>query len=123
MQSKGAVHICAIDLYLKEGTFDISINKVYDVRTYRHKRTYTKTGGSTMKTVTATELRGNIYKLLEEVLATGVPIEINKGGKKLRIVPVENVDKFNNLVYRPDAIQGDPDALIDIPWEVNLDLP
>ena len=33
-----------------------------------------------MKTITITELRGNIYNLLDEVLNTGIPIEINKGG-------------------------------------------
>jgi prevent-host-death family protein len=78
-----------------------------------------------MKTVTPTELRSNIYHLLDEVLRTGIPLEINKSGRKLRIVPVEKVDKLQNLVSRPDAIKGDPDDLVDIHWEkdVNLDLP
>lgn len=78
-----------------------------------------------MKTVSPTELRANIYKLLEEVLNTGVPIEINKGGRKLRIVPVEKSDKLQNLVSRPSVITGNPDDLADIHWEheVNLDLP
>ncbi|RME74690.1 MAG: type II toxin-antitoxin system Phd/YefM family antitoxin [Chloroflexi bacterium] len=78
-----------------------------------------------MKTVTPTELRANIYKLLEEVLNTGVPIEINKGGRKLRIVPVEERNKLQNLVSRPSVITGDPDDLANIHWEheVNLDLP
>ena len=78
-----------------------------------------------MKSVTPTELRGNIYNLLDEVLQTGIPIEINKGGRKLRIVPVDQADKFRNLVSRPDAIRGDPDDLVDISWEkeLNLDLP
>ena len=65
-----------------------------------------------MKTVTVTELRGNIYNLLEEVLATGIPLEIKKGGRKLRIVPVEPVDKFANMVFRPDVINGDPADLV-----------
>ncbi|MCP4420650.1 MAG: type II toxin-antitoxin system Phd/YefM family antitoxin [Chloroflexi bacterium] len=78
-----------------------------------------------MKTVTPTELRANIYKLLEEVLSTGIPLEINKGQKRLRIVPVEQVDKLQNLISRPDAILGDSDELVMISWEkeVNLDLP
>jgi hypothetical protein len=78
-----------------------------------------------MKTVTPTELRANIYKLLEEILSTGIPLEINKGQKRLRIVPVEPVDKLQNLVLRPDAILGDSDDLVAISWEkeVNLDLP
>ena len=77
-----------------------------------------------MKTVTPTELRSNIYNLLDEVLKTGIPLEINKGGKRLRIIPVEKTDKLYNLVSRPNVIQGDPDDLVNVSWEeeVNLDL-
>ena len=32
-----------------------------------------------MKRVTPTELRADIYNLLEEVLETGIPLEIRKG--------------------------------------------
>jgi len=78
-----------------------------------------------MKTVTPTELRSNIFKLLDDVLRTGIPLEINKGDKKLRIVPVKKSDKLQNLISRPHAITGDPDDLVDISWEkeLNLDLP
>ena len=78
-----------------------------------------------MKTVTPTELRSNIYNLLDEILSTGVPIEISKGNRKLRIVPVEKRDKLQNLIPRPNVIKGDPDDLVNISWEkeVNLDLP
>jgi prevent-host-death family protein len=78
-----------------------------------------------MKTITVTELRGNIYNLLDEVLNTGIPIEINKGGKKLKIVPVGKSKKLQNLVSRPNVIKGNPDDLVGISWEkeVNLDLP
>jgi hypothetical protein len=78
-----------------------------------------------MKTVTPTQLRTNIYNLLDEILKTGLPLEIKKGDKKLRIVPVEEVDKLQNLVARPDVIQGDPDDLVEIDWmdEVNFGLP
>lgn len=78
-----------------------------------------------MKTVTPTELRSNIYNLLDEVLKTGIPLEINKGGKRLRIVPVDKTDKLQNLVSRPQIIQGDPNDIVDISWEqeMNCDLP
>jgi prevent-host-death family protein len=78
-----------------------------------------------MKSVTPTELRGNLFNLLDEILKTGIPLEINRGGKRLRIVPVERVDKLQNLVRRPDVILGDPDELISLSWEqeINLDLP
>ena len=75
-----------------------------------------------MKTVTATQLRSNLYQLLDEVLSTGIPIDINKGKKKLRIVPV---DIFDKLIPHPKAVIGDANDLVDISWEneVNLDLP
>ncbi len=78
-----------------------------------------------MKTITVTELRGNIYNLLDEVLNTGIPIEINKGGKKLKIMPLGKANKILNLVSRPNVIKGNPDDLVGISWEkeVNLDLP
>ncbi len=78
-----------------------------------------------MKTVSPTELRSNIYKLLDEVLNSGVPIEIKKGEKLLRIVPVEKSNKLMNLTTRSNVIVGDPDGLVDISWEkeVNLDIP
>jgi hypothetical protein len=78
-----------------------------------------------MKSVTPTELRGNLEYLLDEILKTGIPLEVNRGGKRFRIVPVETTDKFKHLIYRPDAIVGNPDELIEIGWEqeVSLDLP
>lgn len=78
-----------------------------------------------MKTVTPTELRTDIYNLLDEILQTGLPIEIKKGDRRLRIIPVEKMDKFQNLVSRSDVIQGDPDSLVLVNWEeeVSLDLP
>ncbi len=71
-----------------------------------------------MKSVTPTELRGNLYNLLDEVLNTGIPLEIDRGGRRLRIIPV--VDKLQNLVSRRDVILGDPDELVEINWEQEI---
>jgi hypothetical protein len=81
--------------------------------------------GGSMKSVTPTQLRADIYNLLDEVLETGIPLEIKKGDKKLKIVSLETVDKFQNLVSRPDVVKGDPEELVEISWEnkVKLDLP
>lgn len=91
------------------------------VRMEYSKRTYR----GALETVTPTELRANIYKLLEEVLETGIPLQIRKGNKRLRIVPVEKGDKFQNSIARPEVIAGDPEELVQLGWEneVNLDLP
>ena len=78
-----------------------------------------------MKSVTPTELRRDLFNLLDEVLGTGLPLEINRGGKRLKIVPMTEVDKFQNLVRRPEVILGDADDLVSLGWEqeLNLDLP
>lgn len=78
-----------------------------------------------MKTVTATELRTNVYQLLDEVLNSGSPIEVKRGDRTLRILPVEKPDKLQYLVHRPDVIRGDPGDLVTLSWEeeLNLDLP
>ena len=79
-----------------------------------------------MKSVTPKELRGNLENLLDEILRTGIPLEIDRGGgKRLCIVPVEKLEKLQNLVYRSHFILGEPEDLIDLNWEqeVNLDLP
>lgn len=78
-----------------------------------------------MKTVTATELRTNVYQLLDEVLNSGSPIEVKRGDRRLRILPVEKPDKLQSLVHRPDVIRGDPGDLVTLSWEgeLNLDLP
>ncbi|MEH1866458.1 MAG: type II toxin-antitoxin system Phd/YefM family antitoxin [Nostoc sp.] len=77
-----------------------------------------------MKKVTLTELSNNIERLLDEVLETGIPLEINKNGKLLKIVPIETKDKIKNLTFKFDAIQGNPDDLVNISWEqeINIDL-
>lgn len=78
-----------------------------------------------MKQVTPTELRGDLYNLLDEVLDTGIPLEINRGGKRLRILPLEEPNKLKNLVHRPGVIIGDPEELVSINWEgeIYLDTP
>ncbi len=74
-----------------------------------------------MKTVSVTGLRSNIYNLIDEVLDTGIPLQIKKGGKLLKIIPVEKIDKLDNLVSRPDFIQGNPDELVNIPSEEEIE--
>jgi hypothetical protein len=66
--------------------------------------------------VSPSELRANIYRLLDEVLETGTPLEIERKGRKLRIVRDEPASKLSRLVPHPDAIRGDPDDLVEFDW-------
>lgn len=67
-------------------------------------------------TVTASELRQNVYRLLDEVLRTGTPLEIERGGQRLRIVPVHAPAKLSRLTAHPGTIIGDPDELVHLDW-------
>lgn len=68
--------------------------------------------------LTASRLRENIYKILDEVLDTGIPVEIERRGKKLRILPVESgaVSKLDNLAERRDTILCDPEEIVHVDW-------
>lgn len=66
--------------------------------------------------VSASELRQNVYRLLDEVLDTGTPLEIERGGRRLRIVVADNVSKLSRLTPHPGTIDGDPDDLVHVDW-------
>jgi prevent-host-death family protein len=66
--------------------------------------------------VTASELRQNIYRLLDRVIETGVPLEIERRGRRLRVVPAEVVSKLDRLVGHPESVVGDPEGFVHIDW-------
>lgn len=70
------------------------------------------------KVLTASKLRENIYNVLDQVLKTGVPVEIDRGGRRLRIVPVQDSrrSKLSNLEPRPDFLRVDPEEIVHLDW-------
>lgn len=65
--------------------------------------------------VTASKLRSDIYNILDETLKTGIPVEVVRNGRVLKIVPETKPDKLSRLKKR-DYIVGDPEDLIHIDW-------
>jgi len=65
--------------------------------------------------VTASQLRQNVYSILDETLETGVPVEIVRKGRVLRIVPDLKPSKLARLKKRA-CITGDPDSIIHMDW-------
>ena len=65
---------------------------------------------------TATRLRVELFKVLDKILKTGVPVEIERKGKILKIVPVEPEDKLKNLTPHPDFLKCDPEDIIHMDW-------
>jgi prevent-host-death family protein len=67
-----------------------------------------------VETYTLTALRKQLYQVVDRVLETGVPVEIERNGKKLLIVPAQKPgSKLANLKKRKGII-GDPDELVQI---------
>lgn len=65
----------------------------------------------------ATQLRKDIYKLLDYILTTGLTIEVERKGQLLKIEKVGahqgRLDKFKPM---RGLIKGDPSALEKIDW-------
>jgi hypothetical protein len=69
--------------------------------------------------LTASKLRENIYRILDEVLETGIPVEIERKGRILRILPVgEAVAKarLEQLREHPGFLTSDPEELVQLGW-------
>lgn len=64
----------------------------------------------------ATTLRANLYKIIDQVIETGIPIEIERKGKTVKIITIENRSKLENLKSHPGTIVGDPEELVHIDW-------
>jgi hypothetical protein len=65
--------------------------------------------------ITASKLRENIYSILDQALETGVPVEVIRKGKVLKIVPEVKPDKLSRLKKRK-CIIGNPDDIVHMDW-------
>jgi hypothetical protein len=86
------------------------------VRTYRSSYERTITERTPGLAITASKLRANVYRLLDEILETGQPLEIERNGKTLVIAPKEEQSIWDRLPRREGFIVGDPDELIHMDW-------
>ncbi len=59
-----------------------------------------------------------MYRILDEVVATGTPVDFVRNGYLLRIVQVDDEArlKLSRLEPHPDAVVGDPESIVDIDW-------
>lgn len=67
-----------------------------------------------VKKLNVTALRKQLYRVIDQVLKTGVPVEVERNGEKVVIMPAKAAtSKLANLKPRK-GIAGDPDALVDL---------
>jgi antitoxin (DNA-binding transcriptional repressor) of toxin-antitoxin stability system len=69
-----------------------------------------------MARMNATQLRIELYRVLDRILETGEEVEIERNGRLLRISPKKAAGAWDRLVERPGAVRGSPDDLVDIDW-------
>ena len=65
--------------------------------------------------ITLSSLRTNLYKIVDEAISTGIPVEITRNGHKVRLVPERKAGKLGNLKRRK-ALRCDPKALLNLDW-------
>jgi hypothetical protein len=71
--------------------------------------------------VTATKLRQNIYAILDEVLEKGIPVEVERKGKILKIVPEKKTSIWDRMAARPSIIVGDPEEFKNYKYDWEKD--
>ena len=66
--------------------------------------------------LTASKLRENVYRVLDQVLETGEPAEIERNGHRLRIVADDPPSRLSRLVQRTDLVVGESDDFVHLDW-------
>jgi len=71
--------------------------------------------------ITPSQFRQDIYRLIDQVLVTGEPLEIVRKGRRLRLVSEEPVDRVARIQPIRGLIQGDPEDLVELDWSEEWD--
>ncbi len=74
--------------------------------------------------ITASSLRNNVYRLLDQVAETGRPLTVRRKGRTIRILRDEPGGRLAALPRRA-CIKGNPESLVHLDWseECRHDLP
>jgi len=69
--------------------------------------------------VSPSQLRADIYNLIDRVIETGEPLEIDRNGKIVRLVPPREGSWLERLPVRDGVVVGDPDDLVHVDWSAH----
>lgn len=61
-------------------------------------------------------LRADLYRVIDQVLETGEPVEIERNGRRVRIVRAETAGRLAALRPHPEYLPGDPESLVHVDW-------
>lgn len=62
------------------------------------------------------KLRTDLYKVIDQIIETGNPIEVIRNGHKIKIILADRPTKLERLVRRENIINGDRDSIIHNDW-------
>ena len=65
--------------------------------------------------ISASRLRQDIYRILDKILATGEPVEIERKGRRLKIIPANRPGRLERMPRR-DYLTVDPEEIVEIDW-------
>lgn len=65
--------------------------------------------------ITASKLREDVYRILDEIIATGVEVEIHRKGTIIKMVPAQKTSKISRL-KRHAYSDEDPEFFTHIDW-------
>ncbi len=63
--------------------------------------------------LTLTTLRQQLFKAVDQVIATGIPLVITRKGHRLKIILDEPKSKLANLI-KQDCIVGEAEQLVEL---------
>ena len=66
--------------------------------------------------ISATHLRTELFKTLDQVIETGEPVEIQRPGGRVRLVAAVPGGRLARLRPHSGTIVGNPEALASLSW-------
>ena len=66
--------------------------------------------------ITLSELQGDLDNIMDQIISTGIPVDVERNGRKVRIVLVDSTSKLEKLSPRYGVINGDPESLVHFGW-------
>jgi prevent-host-death family protein len=66
--------------------------------------------------ISVTKLRANLYEIVDRVIETGIPVDIERKGVRVRLEPVKRQSKLQKLGKHPETIVGDPEDIVHMDW-------
>ncbi len=66
--------------------------------------------------ITPSKLRENIYQYLDQVIETGIPLEIERKGVLVELAPKQKPSKLARLKKHGTITNGDLESIIEMDW-------